>query len=235
MRNIGIIPARSGSKGLPDKNIKNLCGKPLIAYSIEAAIQSKIFDTIMVSTDSKKYADIARTYGADVPFFRSKETSSDSASSWDMIDEVLQRYEEQGKNFDTFSLLQPTSPLRTADDIINAYEVFANNKASVVVSMVEVGHPLSWCGKVKDGGSIENFVPRDSMGQRQIQEKYYRPNGAIYIQNIKDFGREHFLYRRGSYAYVMPKERSVDIDTDIDFRYAEFLMEQKINKREGKK
>lgn len=117
MRSIAIIPARSGSKGLPDKNIRPLNGKPLLAYSIEAALASGLFDTVHVSTDSERYADIARQYGADEPFLRSAETSSDTASSEDAIREVLRRYEEMGQRFDAFMLLQPTSPLRTADDI----------------------------------------------------------------------------------------------------------------------
>ena len=110
MRSIAIIPARSGSKGLPDKNIKPLNGKPLLAYSIEAALASGLFDTVHVSTDSERYAGIARRYGADEPFLRSAETSSDTASSEDAIREVLRRYEEMGQRFDAFMLLQPTSP-----------------------------------------------------------------------------------------------------------------------------
>ena len=137
MSNIAIIPARSGSKGLKDKNIKELCGKPLFAYSIEAALKSSCFDEVMVSTDSEKYAEIARRYGASVPFLRSVSTSSDIASSWDMVDEVLAGYRDLGREFETFCLLQPTSPLRTAKDIIAAYKLY-NDKASFsVVSVCE--------------------------------------------------------------------------------------------------
>ena len=226
MKNIAIIPARSGSKGLTDKNIKKLNEKPLIAYSIEVALKSNCFDEVMVSTDSEKYADIARFYGANVPFLRSERTSSDKASSDDAILEILDNYEKLGQIFDTFCLLQPTSPLRTVEDIINSYKIFSDNNASAVVSMVELEHPLSWCGQIKDGGSLEGFVPRNSIGRRQEQGTYYRPNGAIYIQNIMDFRKDQFLYREGSYAYIMPKERSVDIDTEFDFKFAEFLMSQ---------
>ena len=104
MKNIAIIPARSGSKGVKDKNIRDLCGKPLIAYTIEAAIKSGEFDEIMVSTDSEKYAQIAEQYGANIPFLRSEETSSDTASSWDMVEEVLNGYRDRGQEFDTFCL-----------------------------------------------------------------------------------------------------------------------------------
>ena len=121
MKNIAIIPARSGSKGLKDKNIRNLNGRPLLAWTIEAAVRSGEFDEIMVSTDSEAYAEIARRYGADVPFLRSPATATDTASSWDTVAEVLENCRERGSTFDTFCLLQPTSPLRNAEDIRNAY------------------------------------------------------------------------------------------------------------------
>ena len=111
MNNLAIIPARSGSKGLKDKNIKLLNGKPLIAYSIEAAKKSEIYSHILVSTDSERYGEIAIQYGAEVPFYRSEENASDVASSWDVVKEALKKYQEMGIVFDTFTLLQPTSPL----------------------------------------------------------------------------------------------------------------------------
>ena len=133
MKNIAIIPARSGSKGLVDKNIKELQGKPLIAYSIEAALQSGFFDEVMVSTDSDVYAYIAKEWGAQVPFLRSAEMASDSAGSWDTVREVLDRYKALGKEFDTVCLLQPTSPLRTQEDIRNAYQIYQNKNAKAVI------------------------------------------------------------------------------------------------------
>ena len=122
MKNIAIIPARSGSKGLKDKNIRLLNGKPLLAYSVEAALESEQFDEVMVSTDSEKYAEIAKEWGANVPFLRSAELSSDTATSKDVILDVLKRYAESGQVFDTFSLLQPTSPLRTAENICRVFQ-----------------------------------------------------------------------------------------------------------------
>lgn len=224
MRNIAIIPARSGSKGLPDKNIKELNGKPLLAYSIEAAINSECFDTVMVSTDSERYANIARKYGAEVPFFRSEQTSTDNASSWDTVMEVLDKYKEIGQQFDNFCLLQPTSPMRIATDIQNAYKIIQDKKAIAVLSMTELEHPLSWCGQLGQDDSLNGFMDRTGDRQRQSQNKYYRPNGAIYFVSIPEFRKEQFLYREGAYAYIMPKERSVDIDTEFDFKFAEFLM-----------
>lgn len=226
MKNIAIIPARSGSKGLKDKNIKELFGKPLMAYSIEAAYRSGLFDEVMVSTDSVQYAEIARKYGAEVPFLRSAATAGDTAGSWDMVEEVLQGYERLGREFDTFCLLQPTSPLRASDDIKAAYELYHAKNASAVISLCELEHPLSWCGVLGENGSLDGFVKRDQGKQRQAQEKYYRLNGAIYIVSIPEFRRDVFLYRENAYAYIMSKDRSVDIDTESDFRFAEFLMGQ---------
>ena len=225
MNNIAIIPARSGSKGLPNKNIKDLAEKPLLAYSIEAALCSLQFSTVMVSTDSEEYADIAKTYGADVPFLRSEQASSDKASSWDTVLEVLDKYGSLGQTFDTFCLLQPTSPLRTSDDIIAAYKVFDENRAFSVVSMTELEHPVAWCGILGKRNSIDGFIERSSDKQRQVLETYYRPNGAVYIVSIPEFRKDPFLFREGSFAYIMPKERSIDIDTELDFKYAEFLIQ----------
>ncbi len=226
MKNIAIISARSGSKGLPDKNIKELNGKPLLAYSIEAAINSKCFDIVMVSTDSEKYAQIALEYGAEVPFMRSEETASDTASSWDVVEEVLRGFEKQGKSFDTFCLLQPTSPMRTCDDIQMAYELYEDKEAIAILSMTELEHPIEWCGKLDETLSLDGFREKEDGGRRQDMEKSYRPNGAIYIVSVPEFRENRNLYRTGSYAYIMPKERSVDIDTEFDFKFAEFLLEQ---------
>ena len=131
MRNIAVIPARSGSKGLKDKNIKELCGKPLLAYSVEAALKTGIFDRVHVSTDSTVYQQIAVKYGADVPFLRSSEMSSDIASTWDAMRYVLSEYQNIGEKFDTITVLQPTSPLRKDEDILGAYELFKKNFITV--------------------------------------------------------------------------------------------------------
>lgn len=226
MKNIAIIPARSGSKGLKDKNIKDLCGKPLMVYSIEAALRSSQFDEVMVSTDSEQYAEIAKRYGANVPFLRSAATADDTASSWDMAEEVLRGFEKLGREFDTFCLLQPTSPLRTSDDISAAYKLYNEKSAAAVVSLCELEHPVSWCGILGENDSLNGFIKREQGGRRQAQMKYHRLNGAIYIVSIPEFRKDPFLYRENAYAYIMPKDRSVDIDTEFDFRFAEFLMGQ---------
>lgn len=225
MKNLAIIPARSGSKGLKDKNIRLLLGKPLLAYTIEAASDSHMFDEIMVSTDSKAYAELALKYGAKVPFLRSEATSGDRASSWDAVREVLENYKKIGETFDTFCLLQPTSPLRSWDDIRKAYDILERTHGTTVVAVCPAEHPPQWYGRLGTDGSLDGFLPEDGTAyQRQQYDQYYRVNGAVYIRNVDDFYQDGHLYKKGSYAYIMDQMKSVDIDTEMDFKYAEVLM-----------
>ena len=224
MKNLAIIPARSGSKGLVDKNIKLLNGKPLIAYSIEAALQSGVFDTVMVSTDSEKYAEIARNYGAQVPFLRSAETSSDTASSWDAVAEVIENYRKLGNIFDTFMLLQPTSPLRTAENIREAYDEMAQKDANSIISLCEVDHSPLQCNTLPENLSLDGFIRKESKGKRrQDMPTYYRFNGAIYLSKVDFFMQDHDIYREKCFAYVMSKHDSIDIDDEFDFAMARGL------------
>lgn len=157
MNMIAIIPARSGSKGLKDKNIKLLNGKPLIWYSVKAAIDSDCFDEVMVSTDSEKYAEIAKECGATVPFLRSEQQSSDTASSWDVVKEVVENFQKIERCFDTVCLLQPTSPLREAVDIIEAYDVYRLKNADSIISVCEVEHSPMWCMVLPEDSSLMSF------------------------------------------------------------------------------
>lgn len=226
MNNLAIIPARSGSKGLKDKNIKLLNGKPLIAYSIEAAKKSEIYSHILVSTDSERYGEIAIQYGAEVPFYRSEENASDVASSWDVVKEVLKKYQDMGIVFDTFTLLQPTSPLRKYEDIKKAYELFKEKDAIAVVSVCEMEHSPLWSNTLPENNSLSGFLRADSNKQRQKLETFYRINGAIYMADVKAFLENTNLYREDCYAYKMPAERSIDIDTELDFKIAETIINQ---------
>lgn len=224
-RNLAIIPARSGSKGLKDKNIKLLNGKPLIWYSINSALKSGIFDTVMVSTDSPQYANIAVDCGAEVPFLRSAITAADNSGSWDVVREVLNSYERfENKEFDTFCLLQPTSPLRTEQDIIKAYDIFNEKNAKAVVSVCEMEHSPLWCNILGQDLSLNGFLSKNNTLPRQSLETYYRINGAIYIASIEEFLENDNLYTENCYAYVMEQRHSVDIDTVDDFEYAEYLI-----------
>lgn len=225
MRNLAIIPARSGSKGLPDKNIKLLAGRPLIAYSIEAAKSSGLFDTVHVSTDSQHYSDIAAALGADEPFLRSARAASDTASSWDAVREVLERYREMGREFDTFMLLQPTSPLRTAEDIKAAYSQMAIKKANAIVSLCEVDHSPLQCNTLPPDQSLASFIPDSAKNKRrQDLGVYYRFNGSIYLSRVDSFMATGDIYADRCYGYIMDKQSSVDIDDLFDFKLAEALL-----------
>lgn len=224
-KNLAIIPARSGSKGLKDKNIKLLNGKPLLAYSIEAAMNSNIFDEIHVSTDSREYADIAIKYGAHVPFLRSLESSTDKASSWDVVREVIDCYKKEGKSYDMVTLLQPTTPLRTGQDIIEAYNVFIGNEANAVVGVCEVDHSPLWCNTLPQDHSMMNFLDKNvSKLPRQQLDSYYRINGAIYMINTGYFNSCESIYDSNCFAYIMKKEHSIDIDDELDFNIAAAIM-----------
>lgn len=226
MSSIAIIPARSGSKGLKDKNIKEINGKPLIAYAIESAINTGLFERVHVSTDSEKYAEIARKYGADVPFLRSEAMSSDTASSWDAVKEVLEKYDNIGVSFDNLALLQPTSPLRDSNDIKAAFDIYVSNKAKAVVSVCEVDHSPLLSNTLPDNNSLNGFICTNSSAPRQTFSKYYRLNGAIYVVDIPFLYEDTFIYREGSYAYIMDKRKSIDIDDEFDFEMAEYLMKK---------
>ena len=196
----------------------------MMAYSIEAAIKSGIFDEVMVSTDSEEYAEIGRRYGASVPFLRSEQLSSDKASSWDVVREVLTKYAELGKTFDMFTLLQPTSPLRTEQDIRNAYHIFTEKNASAVVSICEMEHSPLWCNTLPADGSLKDFISRDNNVQRQRLDKYYRLNGALYMVGCEAFAKDWNVYGEGSFAYVMSSRSSIDIDDETDMQIAEMLL-----------
>ena len=182
---LGLITARGGSKGLPQKNIRPLSGKPLIGWTIEQAIESKYLDKIVVSTDSKKIADISRFFGAEVPFLRPDHLSTDTSSSIDVINHTLDYYISEDQYFDYIALLEPTSPLRETSDIDLAIEQLINNSlkssAIVAVSRVEVSHPM-FCVKIDKNGFIESY--QNSLGnqvRRQDITQAYFESGVIYI------------------------------------------------------
>lgn len=224
MNNLAIIPARSGSKGLKDKNIKELGGMPLLAYSVQAALKSGEFSHVMVSTDSAEYARIAEESGAEVPFLRDASNASDVASSWDVVREVLNKYRQMGIVFDTVTLLQPTSPLRTAEDIQNTYRMFREKNATSIVAVCEMEHSPLWSNTLPEDLSMNGFLSNATNRQRQQLSTYYRINGAIYIVDVENFLAGKDIYGAGSFAYVMPAERSIDIDTALDFTIAEAVL-----------
>lgn len=225
MKNLAIIPARSGSKGIPHKNIKHLNGIPLIAYTIRAAKDSGMFDRVMVSTDSEEYAEIARQWGAEVPFLRSPETSTDKSSSWSVVKEVLDKYAQMGETFDTLALLQATSPLRTGNHIKEAYALLEEKNVEAVVSVNETGKPLE-CLRHMDpelrlGVFAEN--PHEYL-PRQVFLPTYEVNGAIYIWRTKNFSLDATIYTDNALGYEMSRNYSFDIDDLDDFVLAEAII-----------
>ncbi|MBD5158513.1 MAG: acylneuraminate cytidylyltransferase family protein [Butyrivibrio sp.] len=222
--NIAVIPARSGSKGLKDKNIRELGGKPLLAYSVEAALKTGLFDTVHVSTDSAVYADIARRYGADVPFMRTDELSSDNATTWDAMKYVLNEYGKLGKSFETITVLQPTSPLRTAADISEAFRFFELKKANMISSVCEMDHSPLWSNVLPADLSMEDFEKEElAYMPRQTLPTYYRENGAIYILRTEHLYNSRNIYKNGCYAFIMDKKKSIDIDDEFDFMLVEAI------------
>lgn len=225
MPNLAIIPARSGSKGLKDKNIKLLDGKPLMAYSIEAAIHSERFDTIHVSTDSKEYATVAQSFQADVPFLRECQYAKDNSSTWDVVKYVIKEYQKLGKNFDKIAILQPTSPLRTKQHIIESFHTMEEKKAEAVVSVCEVEHSPLICGQIPPDGSLKGFINDKIIYlPRQELPKYYRLNGAIYLFRLNVLYEYKSIYDSNIFSYVMDQNSSIDIDTSIDFEVVEQIL-----------
>lgn len=219
---LAIIPARGGSKGLIDKNIKPLLQKPLISFSIEAAQASKYIDKIFVSTDSEKIADIAKNLGVIVDNLRPEHLAQDQSLLQECIIYTINQLKNQGKKFDYFIILQPTSPLRTAEDIDNAIKMLMDENLVSVVSVCEAEHAIELYNKLPSNGSLNNFIK--NIKNRQEYEKYYRINGAIYICDCEFYIKNPNYYNENSKAYIMPKERSVDIDDAFDFAVAEAIL-----------
>jgi len=224
-RIIALVPARGGSKGLPGKNIRELAGRPLLAWSIEAARQSRYVDHVAVSTDSREIADIAELEGVPVPFLRPARLATDEASSFDALIHALDWYDGKATYFDLVIWLQPTSPLRTATDIDGAIELFFEREAESIVSVCETDHHPWWSNVLPADGNMSGFLRREVLNSnRQDFPRHYRLNGALYLGATDFLRKQHSFFGDATYAYIMPKERSIDIDDLFDFSLAEFLL-----------
>ena len=220
---IAIIPARGGSKGLPGKNVRPLNGKPLLAYAVEAALKAKHIDRVIISTDDEEIARFAVEYGAELPFMRPAELASDTAMAIDNYIYTIGRLEkEDGKLIDAFVVLQPTSPLRIAEDIDGAIELFEQKSADSVISYCQEAHPVTWHKYLDDEGRFVDIFDANIKNRQENRVSYY-PNGAVYVFKTAMI-RDRKYYTDKSYAYIMPRTRSVDIDFIEDFEYAEFLL-----------
>lgn len=229
MKKIAIIPARSGSKGLPNKNILMLGNKPLIAYTIEAALKSNEFERVIVSTDSLEYKYIAEKFGAEV-FMRREELSNDKASSFVVIEDVLNKI---GTTIDYFVLLQVTSPFRNENHIKESIKLFEDgiNEYDFLVSMQKSDKSSSLIKPIYDSGTLEEYNIDYSNYSRQKYDEYH-PNGAIFIGKVKEYLEQKHFFGKRSKAYFMNKEDSIDIDDSLDFEIAITILTKK-NKGEN--
>lgn len=231
-RVLGIIPARGGSKRLPRKNLLPLVGKPLISHTIKAGLQSHCIDELMVSTDDPEIARVSFENGANVPFMRPSELAQDDTSTFEVVKHAIDYYKSvEGRLFEYVVLLQPTSPLRDWTEIDNAMLLMHKNEADAVISVSEPDHTPLWCNTLPDNLSMEGFL-RDDVKFKRSQEldRYYRLNGAIYISNISRLLVEKtFFLKNNIFAYIMPQEKSVDIDTALDLKLCEVLMQERIS------
>lgn len=225
---LAIVTARSGSKRLPGKNVRELCGKPLFVWSVLAGLNCPRIARTIVSTDSTDYQRIAIAAGADCPWLRDPALAADETSSADVVKDVLDRLGDEAKQYHALVLLQPTSPLRTAQDISAALALYEARNAPAVVSVSEAECPPAWMGQLPTDLVMDEFVPTQFRGLRsQDLGDWYRLNGAVYVIGIEEFRREFGFKPQGTLAYVMPRERSVDVDTAFDFELAEFLMSRR--------
>ncbi len=218
MSALAIITARGGSKRIPKKNIKEFCGKPILAYSIEAAIESHIFDEVMVSTDSTEIAKIAEDYGANIPFMRSSETSNDFATTMDVIREVVDSYKNLGKQYDYIMCIYPTAPFVTANKIRMAYDEFRKSDAEALTSVVSFSFPPQRAFVMENKHLFykwpENYVKRS-----QDLEKLYHDAGQFYIYRSAAIKKNVVDMRQ--IPFELPETEVQDIDNETDWKIAE--------------
>ena len=224
---IALIPARSGSKGIRNKNIKLFCGKPLIQWSIEAALRSSFVDRVIVSTDSQEYADLALNLGAEVPFIRPAKYAQDDSPSIDMILHALDHIPE-ARNI---LLLQPTSPLRDHKDIESIYSFWKSKPNLSVVSISKSKMHPSWMFELNKDLTINSFTKEIKAFRRQDLPDIYLINGSMYLASRDFLIKEKSFISPNTLGFIMPKEKSIDIDDEDDWLYAEAVMNQIIDSR----
>jgi CMP-N-acetylneuraminic acid synthetase len=223
---LAIMPARGGSKGLPRKNVLILAGKPMIAHSICAAKNSECVDRIVVSTDNEEIAEVSRKYGAEV-INRPKELARDESPTIDAVMHALGALGDLGYEPDAVVLLQPTSPIRLPQDIDGAVDAFLKGNGASVISVCEASHPPFWDFKIEDGMLKPLFGAEYFRKRRQELPKAYVPNGSVYVSSPESLRKNRSFVSERIVPYVMPQDRSIDVDTAFDFRIAEALLSSK--------
>lgn len=220
---LALIPARGGSKGIKDKNITPLCGKPLIAYSILAAKDSQYIDDVVVTTDSERIAEIAKVYGACVPFLRPAELASDTAKTIDAVLHAVKWLEDNQKSYDLLVLLQPTQPLRKAEDIDGALELCIQKGIQDVVSVKEVSESPVLMRTIDRNGELKGLLPMQSTIRRQDMPQYYLVDGSVYVNRIETLNQST-SFNDNPIPYIMDAQCSVDIDEPSDLEQAKRLI-----------
>ena len=232
MAKLCIIPARGGSKRISRKNIKNFLGKPIIAYSIEAALKSNLFDEVMVSTDDNEIAKIAKEYGAKVPFLRSEKNADDYATTIDVINEVILLYKKNGKTFERACCIYATAPFVTNESLIKAYQILVDNKFDTVFPVMEFSFPIQRALKINDD-KMELFQPKHLNTRSQDLEKAYHDVGQFYWFDTEIILLKGKLWTDNTGVIIIKESEGQDIDTIADWRLAEIkyriLHEKKTN------
>ncbi len=218
---LAIIPARGGSKGVHRKNIRDVAGKPLIAWTIEEAKKSKYIDRLILSSEDDEIIAVARNWGCEVPFVRPVELSRDDTPGIDPVIHAIQKFPE----YDYVVLLQPTSPLRKVEDIDGCIDLCANKQVSATVSVTEPDKSPFWMFTLDDDSRMSPLIESSGNNlRRQDLMKVYALNGAVYVAECKSLLDSRILVNKDTVAYIMPKERSVDIDTEMDLIVANCIL-----------
>lgn len=220
MSSLCIIPARGGSKRIPRKNIKPFMGKPIIAYSIEAAMNSGVFDEVMVSTDDEEIAGVARQYGAAVPFLRSAETSNDYATTVDVLLEVINKYKEQGKDFDTICCLYSTAPFVTSDRLKEASSQI-NDAIDACFTIVQYSYPIQRSLRINEVNCVEMKFPEHLKSRTQDLEKVYHDAGQFYFVKTDALVKENTVWCKRTAPLILSELEVQDLDTLTDWQLAE--------------
>lgn len=218
---IAIITARGGSKRIPKKNIKDFYGKPMLAYAIEAAKNARIFDEIMVSTDSEEIAEVASKYGASVPFMRSERTANDFATTYDVIEEVVNEYKKIGKLFDDICCIYPCVPFLTSQSLCAAYKAMTEVNADALQPVCRYPAPVEWAMKIENGFLIPNDREAQKIRSQDLTPKYYDV-GMFYFCKTDVMLSEKTLVPQKTSAYIIDEAECQDIDTLDDWKMAEF-------------
>ena len=221
MSNICIIPARGGSKRIPRKNIKNFLGKPILAYSIEAALNSGLFDEVIVSTDDKEIADISLSYGASVPFFRSYKNSSDFASTFEVLEEVLERLKTQNRVFKYCCCIYPCAPFVKPKILNKSFNKLIKNNLDSLFPIIKYGHPIQRALKICSDNKLKYYIPENTLTRTQDLKDMFYDAGQFYWMNVNEILKHKKVVTNNSEGILISELEAHDIDNELDWKLAE--------------